>query len=166
MYETPFKAIIQHPKFIKIFSMILSHATLYSENYIYENLKFLNTYLSAENSKENNRYLGNNKRKNNIYHHKIIYGKYFSRDEIANNDVFQLNFNTVNRFDDRLFIELKMRDDIGRFINEEIIGQYDKDRLEERQHGLELKQAKKNGLIQGIEQGIEQGIIQGKKNLE
>ena len=95
-----------------------------------------------------------------------MYGKYFSRDEIANNDVFQLNFNTVNRFDDRLFIELKMRDDIGRFINEEIIGQYDKDRLEERQHGLELKQAKKNGLIQGIEQGIEQGIIQGKKNLE
>ena len=244
MYDTPFKAIIQHPKFRKIFSMILSHATLYSESYIYKNLKFINTDLPAENSKEKKKITdilatikGNiinveaNKnaeasrlRKNNIYHHKIMYGKYFSGDEIDENDVFQLNFNTVNRFDDRLFIELKMRDDTGKFTDEEnfkrihinmakplekydnigiesltklekvlvmfqitskkelrdiskgdedlenmakiiedlnedeeIIGQYDSEKLNKRQHELDLMYAERKGLNQGLEQGLEQG---------
>ena len=43
MSDTPFKAIIQHPDFRKTLSMIISQVTLYSESYIYENLRFLNT---------------------------------------------------------------------------------------------------------------------------
>lgn len=139
MYDTPFKAIVQHPKFRKLLSMIISNVTLYSESYIYENLRFLNTELPAENNKERKKVTdilvtikGNiinieaNKSaeasklaKNNLYHHKIAYGKYFSGDEIDNMDIFQLNFNAINRFDDRLFIEFKMKDDTGRFTDEE-----------------------------------------------
>ena len=139
MYDRIFKAIIQHPKFRKILSMIISNVTLYSESYIYENLKFLNPELPVENAQERNKITdilvsikGNiinieaNRSaqasqiaKNNIYHHKIAYGKYLTGDDPDNMDVIQLNFNTVNRFDDRLFIQFSMKDDTGKFIDEE-----------------------------------------------
>ena len=252
MYDTPFKAIIQHPDFRKILSMIISQVTLYSESYIYEHLKFLNTELPAENSKEKKKITdilakveGNiinieaNKSaeaskitKNSIYHHKLMYGKYFKGNEIDNMDVFQINFNTVNRFDDRIFIEFKMRDDTGTFTDEEnfkrihinmsqpldkydkmgiesltklekilvmfqitsrkklreiakgdsdlenmakiiedlnedeeIIGQYDSEKLNKRQHELDLMYAERKGLNQGLEQGLEQGSNETRKEI-
>ena len=55
MYDRIFKAIIQHLKFRKILSMIISNVTLYSESYIYENLKFLNPELPVENAQERNK---------------------------------------------------------------------------------------------------------------
>ena len=139
MYDTPFKAIVQNSKFRKLLSMIISNVTLYSESYIYENLKFLNTELPAENNKERKKITdilasikgniinieanksaeANKLVKNNLYHHKIAYGKYFSGDDIDNIDIIQLNFNVMNRFDDRLFIEFKMKDETGKFTDEE-----------------------------------------------
>lgn len=138
MYDRIFKAIIQHPKFRRILSSIISYATLYSESYIYENLRFLNTELPVENAKErkmitdilltvkgniinieaNKNAAASKIAKNYLYHHKIAYGKYLSGDEIENIEVIQLNFNTINRFDDRLFISFGMRDDTGKFIDE------------------------------------------------
>ena len=57
--------------------------------------------------------------KNNLYHHKIAYDRYLSGGELDNSEVFQLNFNVINRFDDRLFIEFCMKDETGRFTDEE-----------------------------------------------
>ena len=34
-------------------------------------------------------------------------------------EILQLNFNVINRFDDRLFIEFSMKDDTGKFTDEE-----------------------------------------------
>ena len=39
--------------------------------------------------------------------------------KLDNSEVFQLNFNVINRFDDRLFIEFCMKDETGRFTDEE-----------------------------------------------
>ena len=239
MSDTPFKAIIQHPNFRKTLSMIISQVTLYSESYIYENLRFLNTELPAENSKEKKKITdilatvkGNiinieaNKSaeasqlsRHNAYHHKLVYGRYFRGDEIDNIDVIQLNFNTINRFDDRIFIDFQMRDKTGKFVDEEnfqrihinmskpldkydkmgieslsklekilvmfqitskrklreiakgdsdledmakiiedlnedeeIIGQYDSEKLDKRQHELDLMYAERKGLNEGIKQ--------------
>ena len=57
--------------------------------------------------------------KNNLYHHKIAYDRYLSGMAMDNSEVFQLNFNVINRFDDRLFIEFCMKDDTGKFTDEE-----------------------------------------------
>lgn len=43
-------------------------------------------------------------------------------------------------------------------LNEEIIGQYDKEKMDEWMHRVGLKDAEKKGIEQGIEQGLEQGI--------
>ena len=148
-----------------------------------------------------------------------MYGRYFRGDEIDNIDVIQLNFNTINRFDDRIFIDFQMRDKTGKFVDEEnfqrihinmskpldkydkmgieslsklekilvmfqitskkklreiakgdsdledmakiiedlnedeeIIGQYDSEKLDKRQHELDLMYAERKGLNEGIKQ--------------
>ena len=249
MSDTPFKAIIQHPDFRKTLSMIISQVTLYSESYIYENLRFLNTELPAENSKEKRKITdilatvkGNiinietnksaeaNKLVRDMPHRqKIMCKKHDEGDEI---DITQINFNVVNKFDDRLFIELKMLDDTGKYVDEEnfkrihinmakpldkynnvglesltklekvlvmfqitskrklreiakgdsdledmakiiedlnedeeIIGQYEKEKLDKRQHELDLMYAERKGLNQGLEEGSTETRIEIAKNM-
>lgn len=249
MSDTPFKAIIQHPNFRKTLSMIISQVTLYSESYIYENLRFLNTELPAENSKEKKKITdilvtvkGNivnietnksaeaNKLVRDMpYRQKIMCKKHDEGDEI---DITQINFNVVNKFDDRLFIELKMLDDTGKYVDEEnfkrihinmakpldkynnvglesltklekvlvmfqitsrkklkeiakgdsdledmakiiedlnedeeIIGQYEKEKLDKRQHELDLMYAERKGLNQGLEEGSTETRIEIAKNM-
>ena len=52
MFDPIFKSIVQHPDFRKLLSLIISHVTIYSPSYIYENLVFANTELPIENYKE------------------------------------------------------------------------------------------------------------------
>ena len=52
MFDPIFKSIIRHPDFRKLLSLIISHVTIYSPSYIYENLVFANTELPIENYKE------------------------------------------------------------------------------------------------------------------
>ena len=215
MYDMPFKAIVQNPKFRKLLSMIISNVTLYSESYIYENLKFLNTELPAENSKERKKITdilasikGNiinieaNKSaeasklvKNNLYHHKIAYGKYFSGDEIDNIDIkdetgrftdeenfrrihinmakplekyYTNGIESLSKLEKVLVMfqitslkelreiakgdeDLENMADIIEDLNEdeEIIGQYDKEKMDAWMHRVGLNQARKEGLEQG-----------------
>ena len=139
MYDPIFKSIVQNPDFRSLLSLIISHVTVYSPGYIYENLVFANTELPVENYKERKKItdiivkvegtiinIEANKNakasmvaKNNLYHHKIAYDRYLSGMAMDNSEVFQLNFNVINRFDDRLFIEFCMKDDTGKFTDEE-----------------------------------------------
>ena len=139
MYDPIFKSIVQNPDFRSLLSLIISHVTVYSPSYIYENLVFANTELPVENYKERKKItdiivkvegtiinIEANKSakasmvaKNNLYHHKIAYDRYLSGMAMDNSEVFQLNFNVINRFDDRLFIEFCMKDDTGKFTDEE-----------------------------------------------
>ena len=139
MYDPIFKSIVQNPDFRSLLSLIISHVTVYSPGYIYENLVFANTELPVENYKERKKItdiivkvegtiinIEANKSakasmvaKNNLYHHKIAYDRYLSGMAMDNSEVFQLNFNVINRFDDRLFIEFCMKDDTGKFTDEE-----------------------------------------------
>lgn len=139
MFDPIFKSIVQNPKFKKLLSLIISEITVYSPNYIYENIIFTNTELPIENYKERKKITdiiikvegtiinieANKTAKasmistNNLYHHKIAYDSYLKGKDIDNKNIFQLNFNVVNRFDDRLFIEFSMKDDTGKFTDEE-----------------------------------------------
>ena len=139
MFDPIFKSIVQNPDFRSLLSLIISHVTVYSPSYIYENLVFANTELPVENYKErkkitdiivkvegtiinieaNRSAKASMVAKNNVYHHKIAYDRYLSGMAIDNSEVFQLNFNVINRFDDRLFIEFSMKDDTGKFTDEE-----------------------------------------------
>ena len=139
MFDPIFKSIVQNPNFRSLLSLIISYVTVYSPGYVYENLIFANTELSIENYKERKKItdiivkvegtiinIEANKSakasmvaKNNLYHHKIAYDRYLSGSTVDNSEVFQLNFNVINRFDDRLFIEFSMKDDTGKFTDEE-----------------------------------------------
>ena len=139
MFDPIFKSIVQNPNFRKLLSLIISHVTIYSPGYIYENLVFANAELPVEKYKERKKItdiivkvegtiinIEANKNakasmvaKNNLYHHKIAYDRYLSGMAMDNSEVFQLNFNVINRFDDRLFIEFCMKDDTGKFTDEE-----------------------------------------------
>ena len=139
MFDPIFKSIIQNPKFKNLLSLIISQITVYSPGYIYENLVFANTELPIENYKErkkitdiivkvegtiinieaNRTAKASMIAKNNVYHHKIAYDRYLSGDKIDDSETLQLNFNVINRFDDRLFIKFTMKDDTGKFIEEE-----------------------------------------------
>ena len=139
MFDPIFKSIVQNPDFRSLLSLIISHVTVYSPGYIYENLVFANTELPVENKKErrkitdilakvegtiinieaNRTTKASMIAKNNLYHHKLAYDRYLAGGKIDNTEVFQLNFNVINRFDDRLFIEFSMKDDTGRFTDEE-----------------------------------------------
>ena len=139
MFDPIFKSIVQNPNFKSLLSLIISHVTVYSPSYIYENLVFSNTELPVENYKErkkitdimikvegtiinieaNRSVKASMVAKNNLYHHKIAYDRYLSGVLVDNSEVFQLNFNVINRFDDRLFIEFSMKDDTGKFTDEE-----------------------------------------------
>lgn len=52
MSDTIFKAIIQHPKFRRLLSLIMSDMINLSPSFIAENLIFINTELPVENKKE------------------------------------------------------------------------------------------------------------------
>ena len=139
MFDPIFKSIVQNPKFRKLLSLIISHVTVYSPGYIFENLVFANTELPIENYKERKKItdiivkvegtiinIEANKTakasmiaKNNVYHHKIAYDRYLSGNKMDKSEILQLNFNVINRFDDRLFIEFSMKDDTGKFTDEE-----------------------------------------------
>ena len=139
MFDPIFKSIVQNSNFRSLLSLIISYVTVYSPGYVYENLIFANTELSIENYKERKKItdiivkvegtiinIEANKSakasmvaKNNLYHHKIAYDRYLSGSTVDNSEVFQLNFNVINRFDDRLFIEFSMKDDTGKFTDEE-----------------------------------------------
>ena len=244
MFDPIFKSIVQNPDFKKLLSLIISHVTVYSPSYIYENLVFANTELPVENYKERKKItdiiikvegtiinIEANRSaeasmiaKNNLYHHKIAYDRYLSGALVDNSEIFQLNFNVKNRFDDRLFIEFSMKDETGRFTDEEnfkrihinmvkplekyyngdkerltklekvlvmlqitsrkelrdiskgdeelenmakiiedlnedenIIGLYDKDKMDEWMRKIDHAEAIKKGHAEGLEQGLEQG---------
>lgn len=139
MADPIFKAIIQHPKFRRLFSLIISEVTTYSPKFVYDNLVFVNTELPVENKDERrkitdilakvngstinieaNRFLkASTISKNNLYHHKLAYDKYKSGDEIDDSEVIQLNFNMVKRFGDELFKSFTLRSDDGKYTDEE-----------------------------------------------
>ena len=244
MFDPIFKSIVQNLDFRKLLSLIISHVTVYSPSYIYENLVFANTELPIENYKERKKITdiivevegtiinieanrsaeASMVAKNNLYHHKIAYDRYLSGVLVDNSEVFQFNFNVKNRFDDRLFIEFSMKDETGRFTDEEnfkrihinmvkplekyynggkenltklekilvmfqitsrkelrdiskgdeelesmakiiedlnedenIIGLYDKDKMDEWMRKIDHAEAVKKGHKKGLEQGLEQG---------
>ena len=113
MSDTIFKAIIQHPKFRRLLSLIMSDMINLSPSFIAENLIFINTELPVENKKEKkkitdilakvdgstinieaNRFLkSSTSAKNNLYHHKLAYSHYFSGENLDDSEVIQINFN-------------------------------------------------------------------------
>lgn len=250
MFDPIFKSIIQNPKFRRPLSYIISLVTVYSPGYIYENLLFANSELPIENYKERKKITdiiakvegtvinieANKSAKasmiaqNNLYHHKIAYDRYLSGGRVDNSEVLQLNFNVINRFDDRLFVEFSMKDSTGKFTDEEnfkrihinmvkplekyytngiesltklekilvmfqitsrkelrniskgdedleamaeiiedlnedenIIGLYDKEKMDEWMKKIDREEAIKEGHEKGFELGVEQGIEQGVK---
>ena len=48
MFDPIFKSIVQNPNFRSLLSTIISHVTIYSPGYIYENLVFANAELPVE----------------------------------------------------------------------------------------------------------------------
>ena len=139
MSDTIFKAIIQHPHFRRLLSLILSDMINLSPTFIAQNLIFINTELPVENKKEKkkitdilakvdgttinieaNRFLkSSTSTKNNLYHHKLVYSHYLSGENIDNSEVIQINFNMVKKYGDTLFTSFSLKSDDGKYIDEE-----------------------------------------------
>ena len=139
LYDKAFKAIVQNPDFRKSLCEVISYMTTYSVDYLYNNLRFVNTELPVENIKERNKIadiiakvegttinLESNRSlpvskisKNNLYHHKIAYSQYLQGEKVEDNDIIQINFNAINRFDDRPYISFSLRDEEGKYVDEE-----------------------------------------------
>lgn len=139
MSDTIFKAIIQHPKFRRLLSLIMSDMINLSPSFIAKNLIFINTELPIENKKEKkkitdilakvdgstinieaNRFLkSSTSAKNNIYHHKLAYSHYFSGENIDNSEVIQINFNMVKKYGNNLFTSFTLKSDDGKYTDEE-----------------------------------------------
>ena len=139
MSDTIFKAIIQHPKFRRLLSLIMSDMINLSPSFIAKNLIFINTELPIENKKEKkkitdilakvdgstinieaNRFLkSSTSTKNNIYHHKLAYSHYFSGENIDNSEVIQINFNMVKKYGNNLFTSFTLKSDDGKYTDEE-----------------------------------------------
>lgn len=139
MSDTIFKAIIQHPRFKRLLSIIMSDMINLSPSFIAENLIFINTELPVENKSEKkkitdilaqvdgstinieaNRFLKtSSSAKNNLYHHKIAYSKYLSGQDIDNSEVIQINFNTVKKYGDKLFTSFTLKSADGKYTDEE-----------------------------------------------
>ena len=139
MPDTIFKAIIQHPHFKRLLSLILSDMINLSPTFIAENLIFINTELPVENKKEKkkitdilakvdgttinieaNRFLkSSSSAKNNLYHHKLTYSHYLSGEDVDNSEVVQINFNMVKKYGNTLFTLFTLKSDDGRYVDEE-----------------------------------------------
>ena len=139
MSDTIFKAIIQHPHFKRLLSLILSDMINLSPTFIAENLIFINTELPVENKKEKkkitdilakvdgttinieaNRFLkSSSSAKNNLYHHKLTYSHYLSGEDVDNSEVVQINFNMVKKYGNTLFTLFTLKSDDGRYVDEE-----------------------------------------------
>ena len=246
MFDQAFKSIVQNPKFRRLLSLIISEVTNFSPRFIYDNLNFINTELPIDkinervkitdilayvdgsiiNIEANKSISSSMIGKNNLYHHKIAYQKYKKGENIDNNMIIQINFNTVRRFGDKLFEEFIMRNKDCTFIDEEnfkrihinmanplekyytnseltkvekilvmfqitnkkelwklakgdedlenmariiddlneddeIIGAYYKDEMDEWMKKVDHEEAIKEGQAKGFKQGIEQGIEKG-----
>ena len=139
MSDTIFKAIIQHPHFKRLLSLILSDMINLSPTFIAENLIFINTELPVENKKEKkkitdilakvdgttinieaNRFLkSSSSAKNNLYHHKLAYSHYLSGEDVDNSEVVQINFNMVKKYGNTLFTLFTLKSNDGRYVDEE-----------------------------------------------
>lgn len=134
-----FKVILPHQDFRGLLSLILSECINMSPHYIKEHLVFLNTELPKEQLKEKGKITdilasiegtilniecnqNNNPStaiKNNFYHHAIFARSIRLGEKIEKRNVYQINFNTKTRFDNRMIIEFILRDDSGKYIDEE-----------------------------------------------
>lgn len=139
MADSVFKAIIQHPKFRRLLSLIIGEFINLSPKFVYDNLKIINTELPTSNVQERqkvtdilaqisgttinietNRFLtARQKIKNNLYHHKLVVDQYKSGEELENCEVIQISFNTVKRYGNKLFTNFSMKSDDGLYTDEE-----------------------------------------------
>ncbi len=132
-----FKRIWQQPHNLNLLAFVLSEIINYNYNYIKENLVFKNSEFTKDKDNEK-RKIGDlvleiegttinleanttlSKgviRKNSLYHHKLAANSY-NKGESYNESkaVIQINFDSINKFDDRLVIEFALRDKDNKFI--------------------------------------------------
>ena len=135
--DAMFKRIWQQPHNLNLLAFVLSEIINYNYNYIKENLVFKNSEFTKDKDNEK-RKIGDlvleiegttinleanttlSKgviRKNSLYHHKLAANSY-NKGESYNESkaVIQINFDSINKFDDRLVIEFALRDKDNKFI--------------------------------------------------
>ena len=132
-----FKRIWQQPHNLNLLAFVLSEIINYNYNYIKENLVFKNSEFTKDKDNEKrkigdlvleiegttinleaNTILSKGViRKNSLYHHKLAANSY-NKGESYNESkaVIQINFDSINKFDDRLVIEFALRDKDNKFI--------------------------------------------------
>ncbi len=134
-----FKSLFQKQEMRSILSYILSNIIDINEEFIYNNLTFKNTELAKDNYFEKgkitdllievqdsviNLEMNTNKKqgtiiKNNCYHHKLASKATLKGQGYVERQIIQINFDCINRFDDRLIIKFLFRDEEGKYISEE-----------------------------------------------
>ena len=132
-----FKRIWQQPHNLNLLAFVLSEIINYNYNYIKENIVFKNSEFTKDKDNEK-RKIGDlvleiegttinleanttlSKgviRKNSLYHHKLAANSYNKGESYdASKAVIQINFDSINKFDDRLVIEFALRDKDNKFI--------------------------------------------------
>jgi predicted transposase/invertase (TIGR01784 family) len=134
-----FKGLFQSEKSRKILAYLLSYLLDLNEDYIYENINFGQTELpkdnyfnhgkitdllvSIEGTTINLEMNGSDSPglfiKNNEYHHTLASRIRHIGEEFINKKIIQINFDFINKFDNRRVVKFMMRDETGRYVLDE-----------------------------------------------
>lgn len=135
--DSIFKGLFQSKECRKVLSFIISYVVDLNEEYVFENLSFKNVELTKENKYEKGKItdllieikgtiinLEMNQDiyegtiiKNNGYHHKLAGQNLLSGENFEDvKRIIQINFDYINKFDDRLVVAFRIMDETGKYI--------------------------------------------------
>ena len=140
IFDGLFKPLIQCKEFRPCLYEILLTCTHFKKEELYNNIVFLNTELPKEKYKEKGKITdiivglnGNTinieanssdskslRLKNNNYHHKISCERFTVGSKLDDKYVYQILFERVRTFDDRICLTFCLKDEEGKFIDEKM----------------------------------------------
>lgn len=135
--DSVFKSLLQSKECRKVLSFIISYVVDLNEEYVLENINFKNVELTKENRYEkgkitdllieitgtiinlemNREIMEGTIIKNNGYHHKLAGQNLLSGEKYEDvKRIIQINFDYINKFDERLIVAFRIMDETGKYI--------------------------------------------------
>ena len=139
IFDGLFKALIQSNEFRKCLYIILVTCTHFTMSEVIDKIRFLNTELKKEKYKEKGKITDilidisghtinieantsdtkSLRLKNHNYHHKISTERFSTGSEFDDKYVYQLSFESVRKFDDRIYLTFTLKDEESKYSDEE-----------------------------------------------
>ena len=139
IFDGLFKALIQSNEFRKCLYIIIVTCTHFTMSEVIDKIRFLNTELKKEKYKEKGKITDilidisghtinieantsdtkSLRLKNHNYHHKISTERFSMGSEFDDKYVYQLSFESIRKFDDRIYLTFTLKDEESKYSDEE-----------------------------------------------